>query len=71
MTASANTIQYNGPEDVLPDEHRNPKEVPNDNATVPTMTHAATMLRVMNIMIEHDQAHRCDPGDHKSYLAPS
>ncbi len=28
-----------------------PIDAPNDNATVPTMTSAATMLRVMNIMI--------------------
>ena len=28
-----------------------PNEAPNDSATVPTMTSAATMLRVMNIMI--------------------
>ena len=28
-----------------------PNEAPNDSATVPTMTSAATRLRVMNIMI--------------------
>ena len=35
---------------VLPNQHGKPEEAPIDSATVPTMTSAATRLRVMNIM---------------------
>ncbi len=52
MTASASTIQYNRiPTMSCQISTESPKDAPNDSATVPTMTNAATTLRVMNIMI--------------------
>ncbi|CFE90798.1 Uncharacterised protein [Mycobacterium tuberculosis] len=52
MTASASTIQYNWiPRRCCHTSTDRPKEAPNDSATVPTITSAATRLRVMIIMM--------------------
>ena len=50
--ASASTIQYSSmPSRCCQIRTDNPNEAPSDNTTVPTMTNAATTLRVTNIMI--------------------
>ena len=52
MTASGRITQYSWmPKMYCHTSTDRPNEAPNDSATVPTMTSAATMLRVMNIMI--------------------
>ena len=52
MTANGNITQYKSmPRRCCQTNTDRPNEAPNDNATVPTMTSAATRLRVMNIMI--------------------
>ena len=52
MTAKGNITQYKStPMRCCQTNTDRPNEAPNDNATVPTMTSAATRLRVMNIMI--------------------
>ncbi len=48
-----------------------PKEAPNDSATVPTMTNAATRLRVMIIMMSKIRLSAAIPAIMRSYLAPS
>jgi hypothetical protein len=60
MTANGNVTQYNStPSRCCQTNTDSPNEAPNDNATVPTMTSAATRLRVMN----NDEAERCDRCD--------
>ena len=52
MTAKASTTQYNSmPSMYCHSSTESPNEAPNDTATVPTITIAATRLRVMIIMI--------------------
>ena len=52
MTAKANTTQYNSmPRMYCHTSTESPNEAPSDSATVPTITIAATRLRVMIIMI--------------------
>ena len=52
MTARARTTQYNSmPSRYCHTSTESPNEAPNDSATVPTITIAATRLRVISIMI--------------------
>src|SRR5215207_8218502 len=64
MTAKSNITQYKSmPSRCCHTNTDRPNEAPNDNATVPTMTSAATRLRVMNNMIRKNEAERRDAGD--------
>ena len=70
--ASANTIQNRWiPKMSCQINTDSPNEAPNDSATVPTMTNAATMLRVMNIMTSRIRLSAAIPAIIRSYLAPS
>jgi len=52
MTAKASTTQYNSmPRRYCHTSTDSPNDAPSDSATVPTITMAATRLRVMIIMI--------------------
>ena len=52
MIASASTIQYSWmPSRCCQINTDSPNEAPSDSTTVPTITSAATTLRVTNIMI--------------------
>ena len=71
MTASANTIQYRSmPSSFSHTRTDRPNEAPSDSATVPTMTRAATRLRVMNIMMSRIRLSAAIPAISRSYLAP-
>jgi hypothetical protein len=48
-----------------------PKEAPSERATVPTITSAATSLRVMSIMISKVRLSAASPTIIRSYLAPT
>ena len=70
--ANANTIQYNSmPRMSCQISTESPNEAPNDSATVPTMTNAATMLRVMNTITSRISPSAAIPAIIRSYLAPS
>ena len=72
MMASANTIQYNWiPKMSSQISTESPKEAPNDSATVPTITSAATKLRVMISMMSRIRLSAASATISRSYLAPS
>ena len=48
-----------------------PNDAPSDSATVPTMTRAATRLRVTNTMMSRIRLSAAMPAIIRSYLAPS
>jgi hypothetical protein len=67
MTAKGNITQYKSmPRMCCQTNTDSPNDAPKDNATVPTMTSAATMLRVMNIMISRMRLSEAMPAMIKS-----
>ena len=72
MIASASTIQYNSmPSRCCQISTESPKDAPSDSTTVPTITRAATRLRVMNIMISRIRLTAAITTIIRSYLAMS
>ena len=68
----ASTIQYSSmPKMYCHTRTDSPKDAPNDSTTVPTMTNAATRLRVMKIMISRIRLSAAIAAIIRSYLAPS
>ena len=72
MTASASTIQYSWiPRMYCHTRTDSPNDAPSDSATVPTMTSAATRLRVMNTMMSRMRLSAASAAIIRSYFAPS
>ncbi len=72
MTANASTTQYSWmPRMYCQTRTDSPNEAPNESATVPTITSAATRPRVMSIMINKIRLSAASPAIIRSYLAMS
>ncbi len=72
MTASGKMTQYNGmPKMYCHTTTDIPNDAASDSATVPTITSAATRLRVRNIMMSRMRPSEANAAISRSYFWPS